>query len=230
MTVNFSSYERYLPKPFRGSSHTWARSQLSNLPDHLKVLDIGPGSGVIAAELKERGFKNLYAVEIDAQTRERVKDLYISVHPNLNDFQEQKFDIILLLDLLEHLPNPEKFFSDCVSHLEDNGIILVSVPNIAHWSIRLSLLFGFFNYSERGILDRTHLQFFTKKRVKNLMKYPGLSVINQQVTIAPYELLLPRFLWNNPIYDTATKIRHILANTFPGLLGYQFVCCMKKPG
>ena len=158
--------ERYIFKPFYGSSHWWALNQIDKIPQSARVLDIGAGSGAIGKRLMEKGFQNLSAVEIDARARDYITPIYKAVHESLNPYKNEKFDLILLLDVLEHTATPEQFLNEILELLAPGGTILISVPNIAHWSIRFSLLFGIFNYTDRGLLDKTHLQFFARKRLR----------------------------------------------------------------
>ncbi|MGO9233053.1 MAG: class I SAM-dependent methyltransferase [Methylocella sp.] len=86
-------------------------------------------------------------------------------------------DLLLFLDVLEHLPNPEKLLSRLTAELAPGGTVIVSLPNIAHLSVSIPLLFwGRFNYVDAGILDRTHLRFFVRESAVALMNGAGLTV------------------------------------------------------
>ena len=128
--------ERYLFKPHPGSSHTWAIGQLAGLPASARVLDIGSGSGAIGAALKEQGVQTVDAVEIDADARDHVKNIYNGVAESLSSFSGQRYDAILMLDVLEHMTDPKTFLAEVASYLSPNGFLLISVPNVAHWSVR----------------------------------------------------------------------------------------------
>ena len=221
--------EKYLSKPFAGSSHTWALERLANIPVSARVLDIGPGSGVMGKALGEKGLNNLYAVEIDPDARDHVKSLYQEVHPSIDPFKGRTFDLILLLDVLEHIAEPEKFFSQLLPLLAPGGAVLVSVPSITHWSVRLPLLFGFFDYQKRGLLDRTHLQFFTYRRVSELAKsHPDLETISRSSSIEPVEFLLPEGVWNNELFRAVSRVRTMLAETLPGFFAYQHLIHLRR--
>jgi len=229
-TISYPSpAERYQFKPFIGSSHHWAIAHCLGLPASSRVLDIGAGPGVIGAVLLQNGFRQLSAVEIDAQARTQAQSIYQRVAPNIDPFQNEKFDLILLLDILEHLSNPFEFFGKVASMLDRQGTILVSVPNIAHWSVRLPLLFGLFEYANRGILDRTHLQFFTRRRFKQLLSsLPELAVFDMSASIEPAEFVLPRFVWNNAAYRGVARMRSALAHHLPGFFAYQHLAALRK--
>jgi len=156
---------RYQPKEAYGSSHWWAeRAIVSRLLDkNAAILDIGSGSGVLGRLLQERGFTNVWAVEPDADARAATTQRYQEILPALADVSKaqnskgtkvwpETFDAILILDVLEHLADPKAMYLHSLKLLKPNGIILISVPNILHWSVRLSVLFGLFEYTERGFL------------------------------------------------------------------------------
>ena len=231
MTNQKAPQDRYHFKPFYGSSHRWALDQIKDLSPDSRILDIGPGSGAIGAHLSSLGFKDLNAVEIDPRAREHLSTLksYAQIESEITTYSGKKFDLILLLDVLEHMPEPEEFLQVACTYLAPQGTLLISVPNIAHWTVRLMLLFGYFNYQERGILDRTHLQFFTKKRVDECLAKISLKVVEQSVTIDPVEFVLPEYIWNNDIFRFLSKVRLVVAQTFPGLFAYQHLVRLKKP-
>lgn len=224
-----AAHIRYQSKLFVGSSHSWALEKLAVYPSSVAVLDIGPGSGVIGAALKDRGFTDLSAVEIDADAREHVKPIYRVVTDSLDNLGDRQFDVILLLDVIEHMAEPEKFLRLVAKRLTTNGTILVSVPNIAHWSVRFQLLFGFFCYTNRGLLDRTHLQFFTRSRVKNFSKeIPELEAVELNSSIPPLELLLPESVCTTNWFEKISQFRLTGARIIPGMFAYQHLCVLKR--
>ncbi len=87
------------------------------------------------------------------------------------------FDLILLLDVLEHLVDPWAVLSRLTEkYLAVGGKVIVSLPNARHFSLVVPLLFGKFDYRERGILDKTHLRFFTRNSAANLLRSAGLTI------------------------------------------------------
>lgn len=220
--MSLTPKDRYLFKPFRGSSHSWAIESFSLLTEDSRVLDVGPGAGIMGSILKERGFEQLFAVEIDEDARKHIKPIYKQVEAELTPFEGEKFDLILLLDVLEHMSDPVAFYARVSKLLNADGIILISVPNIAHWSVRFPLLFGYFNYTERGILDKTHLQFFTLSRFRELIRSNNRhTIIRMGASIEPVELLLPRWIWKNPLFSILSGVRIWIANLLPGLMAFQ---------
>ena len=144
-TQSKSVQERYVFKPFVGSSHRWALEQIQNLGPATKALDIGPGSGVFADILRQNGAENIFALEIDPETREPLRDKYIKIVENLEELNETGFDFILLLDVLEHMCDPAEFLNKIIPLAKPGATFLISVPNVAHWSVRLPLFLEFLN-------------------------------------------------------------------------------------
>ncbi len=221
-SMSQSSHEKYQYKPFIGSSHLWALEFCKRFGPNTKVLDIGPGSGAIGQELKSRGIANLSAVEIDPEARKHVSSIYQRVESSVDHFLSEKFDLIILLDVLEHMAEPEKFFEVIKELAAPEAVIIVSVPNIAHWSVRIPLLFGFFEYTNKAILDRTHLQHFTRRRLRKLaLKDSRLKIVEMASSIAPAELVLPKFVWDNSVYRFLSRIHLTIAQALPGFFAYQ---------
>lgn len=131
------------------------------------VLELGPSTGRVTRALHELGCR-VVAIEIDSSVADSIKpycsDLIlgnIEQLPLREKLGDRRFDVILAGDFLEHLAEPVKLLQELKGFLSESGYLVASIPNIAHGSIRLSLLRGKFQYKDIGILDRTHLRFFT---------------------------------------------------------------------
>lgn len=147
------------------------------------VLEFGPANGRMTRYLKENLNCKVYAVEknkIAAKDASRFTERII-----IGDIEDYKwketfsgilFDYIIFADVLEHLYYPEKVLYEAASFLSLNGSILISIPNIAHNAIILNLLKGEFQYKSTGLLDDTHIRFFTKSTFNALVKRCGLNV------------------------------------------------------
>jgi len=94
----------------------------------------------------------------------------------------EKFDVIIFGDVLEHVAWPENILNKFKNYLYDDGIIIASIPNVANIITRINLLFGNWNYQNSGILDNTHLRFFTKKTALELFKKANLKLIKLEYT------------------------------------------------
>jgi len=174
-----------------------------------RVLDIGCNTGAVGRELKKE--KNCYVVGIDVNDVHELDgyDYYIKSDIEIAEFNNFiPFDYIILGDVLEHLNHPLDVLLKVKKWIKPEGYILVSVPNIANWRIRLALLFGDFNYTDNGIMDITHKRFFTKKTITYLIESAGLE-INEMKTTAD---MLPARFWC------------AVGRTYP-IFAHQFVIC-----
>ena len=136
--------------------------------------------------------------------------------------EKRTFDLIMLQDVLEHLRAPDQMLEDCKPLLKPHGRIAVSVPNVANITVRLGLLFGRFDYRPRGILDRTHLRFFTRKTARQMLEAAGYDVVEMKFTVMPLELVLgldPK----NPLMIAINRTMAAFTWLAPSLLGYQTV-------
>jgi hypothetical protein len=113
--------------------------------------------------------------------------------------------------------------------LAPGGTVIVSVPNVAHLWIRLSLLAGRFDYGDRGILDRTHLRFFTRRTFVAFLREAGLAVDELRVTPAPLPLVVPA-RWHGAWLDRLHGVSARAARLWPGGLAYQFVAVCRPSG
>jgi 2-polyprenyl-3-methyl-5-hydroxy-6-metoxy-1,4-benzoquinol methylase len=125
-------------------------------------------------------------------------------------------------DVLEHLARPETLLERIHGWLRPGGTLLVSLPNIANVSVRVSLLLGHFRYTDRGILDRTHLSFYTLASARHLLEGAGFEVQAAEPTAMPYELAIPA-LAKGPLGAPVRSFARLSARAWPSLFGYQFV-------
>ena len=155
-----------------------------------RVLDVGCATGYIGREIrKQRGKLDIFGIEIDPEAASRASKFYSRVIiGDLNAMIKddpvglkkllggKKFDLIIFADVLEHLLAPQETLSFFVEHfLHKDGVAIISLPNVAHLTVRLSLLFGKFRYEETGILDKTHLHLYTLDTAKELICSCGLK-------------------------------------------------------
>jgi 2-polyprenyl-3-methyl-5-hydroxy-6-metoxy-1,4-benzoquinol methylase len=162
------------------------------------VLDVGCNSGYIA-DLSDSSntFYGLdYLEEAIREAKTKYKDALVYDLNKLKPLPwNRKFDVMVFADVLEHLNDPEtalKFFVD--RYLTPSGKVVISLPNVANWTIRLKLLSGKFDYTETGILDRTHFHLYTFKSAKALVRSAGLRVTGElggSSVFGPFIKLLP---------------------------------------
>ncbi len=145
------------------------------------IVDVGCGAGYTLAWLKGL-YPQAYMVGLEgnaslSQELAVNSDEFHIVDLNSNLPHIGSPDLLLLLDVLEHLLNPEKLLRRLAADLAPGGTAIVSLPNIAHFSVSIPLLvWGRFNYADAGILDRTHLRFFVRESAVALMNGAGLKV------------------------------------------------------
>jgi 2-polyprenyl-3-methyl-5-hydroxy-6-metoxy-1,4-benzoquinol methylase len=221
----FAEYFVHYPiKQARHSSHDYARRLVGHNRD---VLDIGCGEGFFAAELKKGGNRVVGVDSLPAASQKDALEQYFSADLDdargiLHQLNGRRFDRVLLLDVLEHLVRPEQLLAQAKAALNGNGCLVVSLPNMAHLAVRLSLLIGRFDYAERGLLDRTHLRFFTRKTARRFLEENGIEILEVRATVAPLELVFG-LSPSNPLMRALNAFHAVLTALFPGLLGYQFV-------
>ena len=174
-----SIYEAYVDPESPNHAHGIA---LQLVGSGQKVLELGAAGGHVTRALKARN-NIVTAVEIDAQFEETLSaaaDEVIMTNLDWLDLAKklsgQKFDVILAGDVLEHCMYPELVVFQFHELLANDGRLVVSLPNVAHGDVRLSLLAGVFNYSETGLLDRTHLRLFTRDTIKSFFEASGFLV------------------------------------------------------
>ena len=142
-----------------------------------KVLDVGCTDGLLGRYLKKNKSCHVTGVDFNKdaialakKVLDRAEVLDVCSQDAFKDFKNENYDYIIFADVLEHLADPLPVLIEAKKLLSPTGNIIISVPNVAHGSIRLSILNGQFDYTEEGLLDRTHLRFFT---YKSLMKFAG---------------------------------------------------------
>ena len=158
---------------------------ITRVPANSRVLDIGCGNGLLGEWLKQN--KNCSVVGVEghpkgfrqAQTR---LDQVLQV--DLNDTQTlkrslqrlERFDVITGIDVLEHCYQPQAILKIMADRINPSGQLIVSIPNVAHHSVRFGLLRGRWEYQDTGILDRTHVAFYTKQTAMELVQKGGFRI------------------------------------------------------
>lgn len=218
----------YAFKGAPGSSHRWALEQVDRLPaGPLAVLDVGASEGhVLRAVRERRPDATTWAVEPVPEAAQALRAIADEVSAWIEEVpREPRFDLALLLDVLEHVNTPAELLAEAVARVRPGGALLVSVPNVAHWSMRAALLAGEFPYAQRGILDRTHVHFFTRRSLRALLEGAGLVIEETGGSIVPLELALPVV----PDALLARGLRRAAARVLPGLCAYQLLARARKP-
>jgi 2-polyprenyl-3-methyl-5-hydroxy-6-metoxy-1,4-benzoquinol methylase len=205
------SYEQTL-----GNKYSRNRILVAMVGDGDRVLELGCNSGFISRHLKDKNCR-VTGIEIDpaaAQIARSWCDRVLTCDINQPEWiasLEGPFDTIICGDVLEHLVNPSMVLKSLGSLLTPGGKIVISLPNVAHWTVRFGLLLGNFNYQPMGILDATHLHFYTLKSAHRLIADSGYRVESfQPIVGGRFSIHLP-WLWN------------LLTKLAPGLFAYQLM-------
>ena len=206
------------------SSHSLILSLLGK-GDGRRALDVGAADGFLTERLTASGW-TVTALERDPVQADRIRgkcrEVIVADLADSGFSLSGPFDAIVYGDVLEHLNDPLKPFVSVNRHLARGGVIVVSVPNIAHLWVRLSLLAGRFDYADRGILDKTHVRFFTRRTFLAFLAQAGLAVEALHVTPVPLPLVVPRRLhgtWLRGVHALSA----LAARGWRGGLAYQFV-------
>lgn len=167
-----------------GSTNEWAYAQID---ENTKVLEIGPAIGNLTYHLCNEKKCKVDIIEIDEEAGVRAKQ-YANLallgfeRGDLDKFQwykelkNERYDYIVGLDVLEHTKNPEKILELLRKLLCENGKIILSVPNLAHNAVIIKLIKNQFDYSDLGLLDRTHIHFFSRESIRKMVKKADLYV------------------------------------------------------
>lgn len=207
------------------SSHRFA---LDAVPAGSRVLDIGAGPGRMAHELVAKGCTVTVVDRFpapDAPTEVEV------LQQDLDDpplFDARKYDHLLMLDVIEHLADPEGFLEELVDQFDHGPRTLVlTTPNVAFVAQRLMLLLGQFNYGPAGILDRTHTRLFTFRSLRRLLVDAGFRLREVRGVPAPW----PKVLGDGALGRAAVRTNLLLIRLSPALFAYQaFVVADCRPG
>ena len=202
--------------PYRGH-HLLASAVLACATPHAVVLEGGVSSGYFARVLTAAGMV-VDGLELDPEAAERARGVCRRVW--VGDLQavdagelDGPYDVLLFGDTLEHIADPVAVLRRLRGTLRDSGALVVSIPNFANWAVRLQVLVGRFRYTDRGILDRTHLRFYTEQSVLELFAAAGFDVVDMRGAIP-----VP-FVRNAAL----CRLLHRVGNLRRSLFAYNFV-------
>lgn len=168
-----------------GESHL---KTIALVPAGATVLEVGPAGGYVTRALMEHGAAAVDCIELDpedAAANDACRTMIVgSVEDEavLAQVADGSYDVVLCGDVLEHLRDASVAVRALSAKLRSGGTLIASVPNVAHHELRLQLLRGRFDYTDIGPMDRTHLHFFTRKTLRELMEGAGLEVVAEDFT------------------------------------------------
>ncbi len=219
----------YAIKRGRYSAHYYAARLVGT---GQRVLEVGCSDGAFGRELVRAG-NTVTGVDGTPDVPEDAgyEDV---VQANLEDglgamsrLRGDQFDRVLLLDRVEHLREPRHLLEDCRRLLNGRGKLIVSVPNAVNLTVRLMVLFGVFQYADRGILDWSHLRFYTRKTIRRTLEASGFRVTATHFTLIPLERLVP-MAPANPLLRLANAALRVATAVLPGLFAYEIVLVAER--
>jgi 2-polyprenyl-3-methyl-5-hydroxy-6-metoxy-1,4-benzoquinol methylase len=167
-----------------------------------RILDVGCAEGKTGESLREKGFEEIVGIEVNEEVARRGSGYYNpliigDVEKICLPFEEGHFDCILYGDVLEHLVDPWRVLREHHALLRNEGTIICSIPNIRHYRIIKNLFFkGKWEYKRDGIMDRTHLRFFTMDSIRRMLEEAGFEIKGfGDNTSAMINLRLVLLLW-----------------------------------
>ncbi len=226
----------------------WGLLRLWNKRKGLRVLDVGCGFATTSARIRKLGNEVTgidSSPEAEAVAAQRLSRV---VHGDVLgvDLGDAQFDVIIFADVLEHLPWPVSAMKRYLQWLAPGGSVIVSLPNVGLWSVRFAHLFGRWEYAETGVLDRTHLRFFTRSSARWLATESGLQIVKTTYNpglVRPFVPLAkklvgsetsgaPDALMNSAPYrlylKTVYPLERAVASLWPGMLAFQMIFEAKR--
>lgn len=151
------------------------------VPRGRRILDVGCGTGALAAALKRSGAEYVAGIELNSRAAlaaRGVMDTLIegSVLDCPLPLAAGEFDYIVFADVLEHLPDPDRALVRCLPYLAKEGRVIVSVPNMRFYTVLLRLVVDRWSYTDSGVRDRTHLRIFTRHSLGRMLARNGLRI------------------------------------------------------
>lgn len=210
--------EYYTLKLGYPSSHQFA---LDHVQSGTTILDVGSGPGYMAKALHDKGAK---VISLDrfihpATEKYSIRTIQSEVEAYDLKTEDTDVDLVLMLDIIEHLRDPEEFLLKLRSRYaaENPPTVLITTGNVAFFVVRFGLLFGQFNYGKKGILDRDHRRLFTFGSLRRALESTGYDIVEVQGVPAPY----PLAIGDNAVSRFLLAVNQFLNIFSRGLFAYQ---------
>ena len=220
----------YTFKDFEGSSHRILIDLIHRYArEDGTLLDLGAAGGELGAAVRDHfgrtiGFE--YEVENLPALRERFDVVVITDLEKVKHLP-RNVDAIVVADVLEHLRDAPALLRLIGDALAPGGRLFVSVPNIANITVRLGLLFGVFEYRDRGILDNTHLRFYTLRTIKQEIRNAGFRILAIRGSSVPLRLIIGRYT-PEALLRTGERLLSIVTRFWRSLFAYQIIIVAER--
>jgi glycosyltransferase involved in cell wall biosynthesis len=219
----------YTFKPSDGSSHSLIIRRLAMEPPS-KILDLGCSDGAVAAELRRHGH---HVTGVDAMARPGVEErvdhfVQADLEAGIPAEIGTGYDVVVAGDVIEHVRHGERLLVDMARCVRPGGFVLASVPNFAHWYPRARVVTGRFGYDQRGILDATHVRFFTRRTFERAAAHAGFRVRRFEASGLPLDVLAEGDApgLGRRLVQRADRIG---VSMYPSLFGYQLLFELDVP-
>jgi O-antigen biosynthesis protein len=191
---------------------------LKVIPMNATILDVGCATGSLGRAIKKyKKPKLLIGIDSDKPALKIASHYYDEVYELDVDgkitLHNKHFDCIILADIMEHLKDPETLLRSLKSYLKPRGIMVISVPNILFIINRVNILIGRFEYTDKGIMDRTHLRFFTCRSLRKMLSDNDFEILNFRGYINTRNYL---------------RFADFFAKIMPDLFAYQLLFVVRK--
>ena len=207
-----------------GNSNNKLLSSFYGTISEKRVLDVGCGAGNLGEFLSQKN-NECYGITISEKevelAKKRMADVIIGDIEKMTElpFPKGFFDVVIFSDVLEHLKDPAHALQLVKPYLNADALLIASIPNVANIEVRLKLLMGKFDYERKGILDNTHLRFFTHRTAKDLIVNAGYQIKEVEYT---WNWTFPR-VFQTLFSLCEWEIRNKMTHRWPGLFAFQFV-------
>ena len=220
----------YTFKDFDGSSH---RILIDMIRRHARrggtLLDLGAAGGELGSAVRDQFTRTLgfeYNVDCVGDLSGRFDQVVVADLERVKSLPSN-VDAVVLADVLEHLRDPATALALVRKSLRDDGRVFISVPNIANITVRLGLLVGVFEYRDRGILDHTHLRFYTKRTIRREVEDAGFRIVEIGGSSVPIRLIIGRFT-PEPLLRAGERLLVWLTRAWRSLFAYQIILVAAK--
>jgi len=215
----------YQFKDFEGSSHRILIDLIRRFAKRNgRLLDLGASSGHLGAAVRDH-FDRTVGFEFELACIGSLRESFDAA--SICDLERVKrlpsgLDAIVLADVLEHLRDPPSLLRLVKQSLAPQGRMFVSVPNIANITVRIGLLLGIFEYRDRGILDNTHLRFYTMRTIRRELEHAGFRVIAVRGSSVPIRLIVGGWM-PEPVLRLGERLLTFATRMWKSLFAYQII-------